>query len=481
MPVKAFCIHGHFYQPPREDPLTGVIPIETGAAPYSNWNERIHAECYVPNAELGNFARISYNVGPTLMNWMAGKDPVTYARIIAQDRENYDRHGVGNAMAQSYNHTILPLANRLGKITQIRWGIADFQFRFGHRPHGMWLPETAIDTETLTILVDEGIEYTVLAPWQAVEYHGDSSLPCWVDLPGKRRIVVFFYNQDLSTRVSFDPGATSNADKFLTDTLVPRYKSKSEVDGPQLYLLASDGELYGHHQKFRDKFLDYLLDGAVNSYGIELTYPGLWLKEHPPTQTVKICENTSWSCHHGVTRWMGDCDCTPGSKWKAPLRKGLSQLAGLLDNIYFNAMSSFVCDPWDLRHQYIHVILGQISVADFVQTAVGRSLAEADLEQISLLLAAQYERQRMFTSCGWFFDEFDRIEPRNNVAYAAQAVWLTFKATGIDLTGQAQEFLKNVKSSRTGLKGDVVFSQKYLKAKEANSQGADYFRASRRL
>jgi hypothetical protein len=478
MLIKAFCIHGHFYQPPREDPLTGIIPIESGAAPYTNWNERILEECYRPNAELGNFAKISYNVGPTLMTWMASRDPVTYARIIKQDKENYDRHGVGNAMAQSYNHTILPLANRLDKITQIRWGIADFQFRFGHRPMGMWLPETAVDIETLSILVDEGIEYTVLAPWQAVEYHGDSSLPCWVDLPGKRRLAVFFYDQDLSTRVSFDPGATINADTFLVDTLVPRYKRNPEQDGPQLYMLASDGELYGHHQKFRDKFLNYLLDGAARRYGIELTFPGLWLKKHPPGQTVKIRENTSWSCHHGVTRWKDECDCTPGSKWKAPLRKGFSQLAALLDNVYFNALSSFVTDPWELRHQYIHVILGETTAADLVQSMTERMLTEKEFRQVKLLLAAQYERQRMFTSCGWFFDEFDRIEPRNNVAYAAQAVWLTQKATGIDLTDQALNSLKNVKSRRTGLKGEVVFKQKYLKAKNANSEGADYFNAS---
>jgi alpha-amylase/alpha-mannosidase (GH57 family) len=479
MPTSAFCVHGHFYQPPREDPLTGVIPVEPGAAPYANWNERIHAECYRPNAELGNFAKISFNMGPTLMTWMAGKDPVTYARIIAQDRENYTRHGVGNAMAQSYNHTILPLANRLGKITQVRWGIADYEYRFGHRPRGLWLPETAVDSETLSILVDEGIEYTVLAPWQAADYQGDTSLPCWVELPGKRRIAVFFYNQDLSTRVSFDPGATINADSFLVDTLVPRYERKSDPDGTQLFMLASDGELYGHHQKFRDKFLDYLLDGAARSHGIELTYPGLWLQEHPPGQTVKIRENTSWSCHHGLVRWMGECDCTPGSRWKAPLRKGLSHLAALLDNVYFNAMVPLVPDPWELRHRYIHVILGELTLAELVKSAAGKPLTETDLARVKRLLAAQYERQRMFTSCGWFFDEFDRIEPKNNVAYAAQAVWLTYKATGIDLTGEALDSLKDVKSRRTGLKGETVFTQKYSKAKNANSDGADYFSAAR--
>jgi alpha-amylase/alpha-mannosidase (GH57 family) len=343
----------------------------------------------------------------------------------------------------------------------------------------MWLPETAVDTETLSILVDEGIEYIVLAPWQAVEYHGDSSLPCWVDLPGKSRIAVFFFNQDLSTRVSFDPGATINADTFLIDTLLPRYNWKPEQDEPQLYMLASDGELYGHHQKFRDKFLDYLLDGAARSHGIKLTYPGLWLKEHLPQHSVKISENTSWSCHHGVMRWMDECDCTPGSKWKAPLRKGLNQLAVLLDNVYFNALRPIVPDPWELRHEYIDSILGKTTVAELVQSMAGRSVTATELARVKVLLAAQYERQRMFTSCGWFFDEFDRIEPKNNVAYAAQAVWLTNKATGIDLTGQALRFLENVKSQRNGLKGEGVFNQKYLKAKNANSEGADYFKASR--
>ncbi len=291
--------------------------------------------------------------------------------------------------------------------------------------------------------------------------------------------MVFFYNQDLSTRISFDPAATINADAFLIDTLLPRYNRKPEKDEPQLYMLASDGELYGHHQKFRDKFLDYLMDGAACSLGIELTYPGLWLKEHPPRQSVNILEHTSWSCHHGVMRWMDACDCTPGSKWKSPLRKGFNHLAALLDDVYFNALIPIIQDPWELRHEYIHVILGETTVAELVQSMAGRSLTAEELVRVKELLAAQYERQRMFTSCGWFFDEFDRIEPKNNVAYAAQAVWLTYKATGIDLTGQAGQVLRNVKSQRTGLNGEWVFNQKYLKAKSANAEGVDYFKASR--
>ncbi len=212
MSIRAFCVHGHFYQPPREDPFSGVIPLETGAAPYHNWNERINAECYRPNAEWGNYRKISYNFGPTLLTWMENQDPSTYARIIEQDRDNFKHFGVGNAIAQGYNHTILPLGSRLDKVTQIRWGIADFEFRYGHKPLGLWLPETAANLETLSILAENGIEFTLLAPWQAGEASARSSLPYWVDLPEQRKIAVFFYNQDLSTRVSFDPGATINAE-----------------------------------------------------------------------------------------------------------------------------------------------------------------------------------------------------------------------------------------------------------------------------
>ena len=478
MNVKAFCVHGHFYQPPREDPLTGIIPIEAGAAPYKNWNERINAECYRPNAKSGNYQKISYNFGPTLMTWMATHDPVTYSRIIAQDKENFDRNGVGNAMAQSYNHTILPLSTRLDKITQIRWGIADFTHRYGHKPLGLWLPETAVNLETLSILVDQGIEFTLLAPWQAKKTPPQSSLPYWVNLPGNCRIAVFFYQQDLSTRISFDPGATINADSFFKNVVLPIYKSDSSVEEPQLLLLASDGELYGHHQKFRNQFLTHLLNGASHDQGVELTYPGLWLKQYPPRQEIEILENTSWSCHHGISRWCKECDCTPGSSWKVNLRQALTQLASSLDNCYFNAMVPWFSDPWEIRHQFIYVILGEISVIDLITSLATRKPTPDEINRINLLLASQYERQRMFTSCGWFFDEFDRIEPKNNIAYGAHAVWLTQKATGIDLQKEAMDSLSKVKSHRTGLRGDHVFMKKYLQAKTDGSTDWIYFRAS---
>ncbi len=464
----AFSVHGHFYQPPREDPLTGEIPIEPGAAPYRNWNERINAQCYRPNAELGNFEHISFNMGPTLLEWMAKHDPQTLNRIVEQERRNVEKFGVGNAMAQAYNHAILPLASLEDKITQVRWGIADFEFRYGHEPQGMWLPETAADDESLKVMADCGIEFTILAPWQADTPQLDPSQPYKVLLPGGKEITVFFYNQDLSTRVSFDPGATVNADRFVLEGLLPKYElHKGRPLKSQLVMIASDGELYGHHQPFRDKFLSYLMDGALRQKPVINTFPALWLREHPVEETMRIHQRSSWSCHHGVTRWEGSCSCTPNNEWKAPLRQALNRIAGLIDEQYLSVASRYLNNPWELRHQYIHVVLGNCSLEELVISLADRPVNGTVLRELRLLLRAQYERQRMLTSCGWFFDDFDRIEPRNNVAYAAQAVLLTEMAVEEDLTPPALEALSSVRSWRTGLSGDEIFRRHLLRAEKA--------------
>ena len=273
------CVHGHFYQPPREDPLTGEIPMEPGAAPYQNWNERIHEQCYRPNARLGNFQNISFNIGPTLATWMESCDPDTLNSIVQQEQNNFVRYGVGNAIAQSYNHTILPLASLEDKKTQIVWGIRSFENLFHHKPLGMWLPETAVDLETLDVMADHGIEFTILAPWQADQKELDTSLPYKVECPNGKSMVVFFYNQDLSTRISFDPGSTDNADKFVEKSLLPRFKPASKGKSlDQLLLIASDGELYGHHQPFRDKFLSYLLDGALKNSNVKKNFSRIVVK-----------------------------------------------------------------------------------------------------------------------------------------------------------------------------------------------------------
>lgn len=468
MTQRSLCIHGHFYQPPREDPLTGEIPIEPGAAPYHNWNERIHSQCYYPNALLRNFNRMSFNMGPTLMGWMFDYDPETEASIIQQDRDNVEQYGVGNAMAQAYHHTILPLATYQDKVTQVRWGISDFTLRFGHQPEGMWLPETAADDETLEVLVDCGIRYTILAPWQADVANLDSRYPYRVPLRGGREIIVFFYDQELSTRISFDPASTVNADRFLNEYILPKFSPEGQtVSGPELVLVASDGELYGHHQPFRDKFLGYLMDGAVKSRPVEMTFPALWLKDHPVVRTAKILQKTSWSCHHGVVRWSGVCNCTPHSEWKAPFRRAMDLLAEAIDAEYLKLVGDHLPDPWELRHRYISVIHAVRDLSDLVEELAGRRVSEAEVMRYHTMLRAQYERQRMFTSCGWFFDDFDRIEPRNAVAYAAQAVLLTKQATGADLSWIAEEELSKVRSWRSGLRAEEVYRKHLRRAAES--------------
>jgi hypothetical protein len=474
--IRAFSVHGHFYQPPREDPISGLIPAESGAAPYNNWNERIHAECYRPNAQLGNFEHISFNIGPTLFSWMQSYDPDTYRLIVAQDRANLQHYGVGNAMAQAYNHTILPLSPREDKVTQVEWGIADFEHRFGRKPLGMWLPETAVDLETLTVLAEHNIEFTILAPWQADCDHLDPTEPYRVALPAGKSITVFFYHQELSTGVSFDPGLTNNADAFAQNVVSARFlASKSQKGEPQLLLIASDGELYGHHQQFRDRFLAHLMNGASSVAGLEKAYPARWQQLYPPRNWMSIREGTSWSCHHGVVRWMGECGCTPGdSRWKAYLRQSLNRLANNIDQLYTETLRSLKIDPWKLRNMYIHALLGQVSAEQIINQCAGRNLETTEVERIKLLLEAQRERQRMFTSCGWYFDDFSRIEPRNNVAYAAQAVRLTHRATGVDLSSQTKADLRYVVSHKHRIRGDIVFQSHLQKASNADFSGGSF-------
>jgi len=454
----AFCVHGHFYQPPREDPITGEIPLESGAAPYRNWNEKIFYDCYKPNAEVGNFERISFNIGPTLCQWMAEFEPATLKRIVEQENRCHVRYGIGNGMAQAYNHTILPLMSRRDKVTQIRWGLMDFQHWFGHAATGMWLPETAVDMETLEVMAENGVQFTILAPWQADQSGLDVTQPYTVHLPGGKKITVFFYEQDLSTRISFDPIATTNADLFSRDFLLPKFLSPNHHR--PMVLTASDGELYGHHQPFREKFLNFLFTKSLQEDGIEWTFPGLWMRQHPPQRSVKILENTSWSCHHGVTRWSGDCSCTPHSSWKKPFRDALLKLAWAVDDIFVKEMTPWAKgDVWEWRDAYSQVLLREVPPEVYVAQRAGQEVAPVESQKIQWLLQAQYERQRMFTSCGWFFDDFDRIEPQNNVAYAASAVWRTLQATGINLEGQVVEWLRPVKSWRSGLEADAVFLQ----------------------
>ena len=473
MTERALCVHAHFYQPLREDPFTGMIPPEAGATPYPNWNERIQAECYRPNAELGNFERISFNIGPTLFAWMQKFDRESCRLIVAQDQANLHRYGVGNAMAQSYHHTILPLATRQDKETQIIWGIADFIHRFGRRPQGLWLPETAVDLETLEVLVEQGIEFTILAPWQADSPSLDPTQPYRVNLPGGRNITVFFYHQELSSGVSFNPELTSNADSFAQLEVSSRFSPEKLQKGePQLLMIATDGELYGHHQHFRDRFLAHLVNGASKQAGYTTSYPAAWLKKYPPSRTMSIKERTSWSCHHGVDRWMGECGCTPGDgRWKAYLRQGLNHLAAAIDTLYVKQTLLLKIHPWKIQNAYVQVLLGNATLSEIAGEITGRQWEPEELAHLHLLLEGRRHRQQMFMSCGWFFEDFSRIEPRNNVAYAAQAVNLIRMATGVDLAAQAVADLRYVVSQKTGIRGDIVFMS-YLHRAEAEESTA---------
>jgi alpha-amylase/alpha-mannosidase (GH57 family) len=481
MGLKAICVHGHFYQPPREDPLSGLIPDELGAEPYHNWNERIHQECYKPNARAGNFEKISFNIGPTLFQWIQSFDPETYYQIIEQEQTNYQRFGVGNAIAQAYNHVILPLANKRDKITQIKWGIADFEHRFKHKPSGMWLPETAVDMDTLCLLADNDIKFTMLAPWQV---EGSENLktdqPYLVKLPGARKpLIIFLYNRELSTSVSFLSEATRNADFFAEQWLLPMHKNNGSSD--HMTLIASDGELYGHHKAFRDMFLSHFLNGALHKHDFEITYPGRWLLDHEPTDYIDIIEYTSWSCHHGVMRWMGECGCTNNATWKAPLRWGLEKLSEELDESFDSFMGQFTPRKWQLRNDYIHVFLGDMDLKSLLRKYIKESLSVDEIKKIGMILAAQYERQRMFTSCGWFFDSFHRIEPQNNIAYAAQATWLTEQVTGKHIKSKALALLRKVRDQRTGLRGDTVFTERYQRTLDFTEENLSYFNESSNL
>ena len=451
-----FCTHGHFYQPPRVDPFTKVIPEEFGASPYGNWTEKIFHECYQPNATIGNFQKISFNIGATLFEWLDQFHPETVRAIVEQEGMVFQRFGVSNAMAQPYFHVIMPLASAREKETLIRWGIHDYEAHFGRRPLGMWLPETAVDLASFEALADHGITFTILAPWQAKDPSLDTTRPWNIKLPNGKKIAVFFYNAFLSGEISFNPTATENADRFVQDWLIPRSQALARP-GDQIILAASDGELYGHHQPSRDKFLSYLLDGAVEKQGIQRDFPALWLRDHPVEDFTEIIENTSWSCHHGIERWRDLCGDAPTAIWKKPLRQFLTKLADSIDAVYEARLNSIIRDPWLLRDDYSAVLLGSEKIDDLIQRHTSRSLTPGQRSMAKLLVQAQFERLRMFSSDAWFFFDLDRIEPLNALKYAAHATNLVEQATGQDPSDGLISIVSEARSELSGLTGEMAF------------------------
>jgi alpha-amylase/alpha-mannosidase (GH57 family) len=453
------CVHGHFYQPPREDPFTGQVRREIEAAPFHDFNEKITAECYRPNAELGNFEQLSFDLGPTLAHWLARRAPRTLRSIQAAERANAQRLGVSNALALPYNHTILPLANSQEKRVQVAWGITDYRLRFGHRPEGMWLPETAVDLATLRVLADAGIRYTVLAPWQAAQPI-DPSEPYLLDLEDGRALAVFFYQGPLSGAVSFNPDVTTDADRFAAVSLAGAASAEKLANGePQLLLIATDGELYGHHLPWRDRFLERLLTTSAPASGWTVTSLGAYLQWRPPRSWTALQHRTSWSCGHGIRRWSEGCACTAGdSDWKRPLREALDQLAARLDDLYAQEAGRLLPDPWTALTGYLGVRLGQETFPAFL-LRYGRPPESNAARTLRRWLELQYYRQLMMTSCGTFFEDLARVEPRNSIAYAARALSYLPVRWRRPLEEEFLAALRGARSWRSGQTGAEMYEE----------------------
>ena len=428
-------VHGHFYQPPRLDPFSGAMPLDPTAAPAHDWNERISADCYRPNAEIGNLGAMSWDLGPTLAGWMETGDPVAYRGFVEGDAGH-------NGMAQPFHHAILPLSTTEDRRTEIRWGLRDFEVRFGRRPAGMWLPETAVDLPTLRLLADEGVTYTILAPWQVDGgWLLDTRRPVRIDLGDERSIIAVLYDAPLSTAVSFQPEATSDADAFVRDWVMPRLGAPQMDDGPPpLLVIATDGELYGHHQPLREHFLARLV-GRTASSDLPYDTPSLdravveAASSPAGLATVALLEHTSWSCHHGTLRWSGGCGCVERGDWKSPLRAALDRLAGGIDAAtdHLAATLPGSPDPWQARDAYVDVVIGVRPATAFTEAWLA-SPADAEERRVwQSLMEAQRWRLAMYASCAWFWEVPERIETAGALRAAVRAARLIDGLANTDL------------------------------------------------
>lgn len=451
--MRSVCIHCHFYQPPRENPWLEAIELQESAYPYHDWNERIHVECYAPNAQSrvldekgwiyqlsNNYARISFNFGATLLSWMEDKEPATYEAILEADRlslQRFDGHGA--AIAQVYNHVIMPLASRRDKETQVIWGLRDFESRFQRMPESMWLAETAVDMETLEVLAAHGMKYVILAPGQARRTRSrengewrdthnasvNTRHPYLIKLPGGKEIAAFFYDGNISQEVAFG-GLLHNGDRFAT-ALMSRFSS--EISEPQMVHIATDGETYGHHHRNGEMALSYALKYLEETEQIRITNYGEYLSRHPIVYEAEIHGPSAWSCAHGVERWRSNCGCgSAGSgdqKWRTPIRAAFDLLQRFLDPQYENLMRELKIDPWDIRNAYCDLVLDtsrETTKAFLDHWDIG---ADTDLRS-RVLKALELQRHTllMYTSCGWFFSDVSGIETVQNLKFAQRCVQL---------------------------------------------------------
>lgn len=490
---RYICIHGHFYQPPRENPWLEHIEAQESAHPFHDWNERVAYECYTPNTHarildehgllmdvINNYEYISFDFGPTLMAWLEKSAPATYHGVLQADALSQKRHsGHGNAIAQAYNHMIMPLATTRDKITQVIWGIEDFRKRFQRDPEGMWLPETAVDKETLEILVQHGIRFSILAPKQASRFR-TSSKEDWIELnPGSidpsrpyvchlsrgLSIVLFFYDGPISQAVAFEKLLHSGEE--LKNRLLGAFSGARTW--PQLVNIATDGESYGHHHRFGEMALAYALERLLLDPAVQLTNYGEYLEKHPPTAEVEFLENSAWSCAHGVSRWSTDCGCSvtprPGwnQKWRAPLRQSLDLIRDRVDRLFEKKAEGLLKNPWAARDDYIGVILGERkNVGRFLTLHASSKLRIHERELVLKLLEMERNRMLMYTSCGWFFDDITGIESVQVLRYAARVLQLAFPFEARLVDDFLRRLSRAVSNSKPQMQGDELFRKRIM-------------------
>lgn len=484
------CIHGHFYQPPRENPWLERVEVQDSAYPYHDWNERITAECYQPNGQArildeqgwiqrinNNYAHISFNFGPTLLSWMQANAPEAYAAILAADRHSIDLNaGHGSAIAQAYNHMIMPLASERDRRTQVLWGIRDFEHRFGRRPEGMWLPETAANRACLDELARQRIAFTILAPRQALRYRRIGSEE-WIDarqrgidprrpylcrLEDGRSINIFFYDGPLSQAVAFER-LLSNGEGFAR-RLLGGFEQRDE---PQLVHIATDGESYGHHHPYGDMALSYAVRRIMEGHEADIVNYGRYLELHPPQWEAEIIDNSSWSCVHGVERWRSDCGCHSGGhpgwnqSWRAPLREALDWLRDEMAIRFEREASKYLTDPWAARDDYIQVILerSRERAIEFIEHHAGPHDGPIDYTRVLRLLEMQRNAMLMYTSCGWFFDELTGIETVQILQYAGRVIQI---AEGVFEESFEEQFLDRLSNARSNLREHGDGRQVYM-------------------
>ncbi len=500
---RTMCVHGHFYQPPRENPWLETVEAQESAAPWHDWNERITAECYAPNSAarivdrenqiiriLNNYARMSFNFGPTLLSWLEENAPRVHAAIVHADVRSQARYsGHGSAMAQVYNHLIMPLASTRDRITQIRWGIADFRDRFGRLPEGMWLPETAVDTESLQLLADHGIKFTLLAPHQCARVRllgkagaaragakqKQEAEPVWLETPDAsvdttrpylvklkegRSIAVFFYDGPRSRAIAFE--GLLNSGEAFAQRLMSGFKEDGEH--AQMVHVATDGESYGHHHKYGEMALAWMLHWVQEQSAraakdkARLTNYGEFLENHPPRYEAQIVEDTSWSCAHGVERWQSDCGCSSGrpgwdQKWRAPLRESLDWLRDTVAPMVRAMAEKLFTDPGAARNEYIDVLLDRSRESRDAFLAAHRSHALSDAERTQALMLMELERHAMlmYTSCGWFFDDISGIETVQVIAYASRVLQLAADLFGEPAAGLEAQFVERLAAAKSNV------------------------------